>query len=139
MVDVSVTTGHRGGQASADISTSGLMKPSSTEDCSAGDGNQPQEGLDEMALTENPPRVPLQTTLRSGTSPWMDWRSPTAMQAAHWWEAVDPARRGVTPCRRAARPLREVQADLQTQQLHTAEDRSEVRPGLTHPTNITTV
>lgn len=54
MVDVSVTAGHQGGRASADISTSGLVKPSTTEeDCLAGDGNQPQEGLDETTLIEN--------------------------------------------------------------------------------------
>lgn len=135
---MSITPGRQGAPASADISTSRLMKPSSNEDCLAGDVNRPQQGSGERPLTENP-RISPQTTLTSGTSPWMEWRSRLVMQAVHRWEAADPARRGVTPCRRAARPLREVQADLQTAQQHTAEDRSGVCPGLTHPVSIATV
>lgn len=135
---MSITPGHQGAPASADISTSGLMKPSTFEDNLTGDGNRPQEGSDEMLLTETPP-ISLQTTLRSGTSPWMESRNRMAMQTVQCWEAADPARQGVTACRRAARPPIEVQADLQTARRHTAQDRSRVRPGLTHPTSITTV
>lgn len=62
-----------------------------------------------------------------------------ATQAVQCSEATDPARQGVTPCGHAARPLREVLADLQMPRCHTAEDKSGVRPGLTHPTSITKV
>lgn len=55
---MSITPGHQGAPASADISTSGLMKPSTFEDYLAGDGNRPQEGSDEMPLTETPSYLP---------------------------------------------------------------------------------
>lgn len=54
VVNVTTPSGHRGARASAESSTSGPVKPNSTEDCLAGAVAPPPEGSDETNLNENP-------------------------------------------------------------------------------------
>lgn len=53
VVNVTITSGHRGARTSAESSASGPVKPNSTEDCLAGEVAPPPEGSDEMNLNEN--------------------------------------------------------------------------------------
>lgn len=52
VVNVTITSGHRGARASAESSASGPVKPNSTEDGLAGEVAPPPEASDEMNLDE---------------------------------------------------------------------------------------